>query len=50
MRSMLGVAMSDKAILMVRSVVTDEAMRVLSAPTLRSLAPQSMNISASFPK
>jgi DNA repair exonuclease SbcCD nuclease subunit len=31
-------------------VINNEAMQVLSAPTLRSLAPQSMNISAAFPK
>jgi hypothetical protein len=31
-------------------MISDEAMQVLSARTLRSLAPQSMNISAAFPK
>ena len=36
--------------LKIHGVITDETMQVLSAPTLRSLAPHSMNISAAFPK
>ena len=36
--------------LKIHGVVTDETMQVLSAPTLRSLAPHTMNISAAFPK
>jgi DNA repair exonuclease SbcCD nuclease subunit len=36
--------------LKIHGVVTDEAMQVLSAPRLRSLAPKSMNIGAAFPK
>jgi DNA repair exonuclease SbcCD nuclease subunit len=36
--------------LKIHGVISDETMQVLSAPTLRSLAPQTMNISAAFPK
>ena len=37
--------------LKIHGMITEEAMQVLSAPTLRSLAPQSMNISsAAYPK
>jgi hypothetical protein len=34
----------------IHGMISDGAMQVLSARTLRSLAPQSMNISAAFPK
>jgi DNA repair exonuclease SbcCD nuclease subunit len=48
--SLFGLPPDSVVQLKIHGVITEDAMQVFSAPALRSIAPQSMNISAAFPK